>query len=555
MFSGGSYPPNNLALTIQKNKSNFSHNIFIIFSSLQEFTKERMYDSIKNMEAKVMKDKLKKELNKIAYTSTLIPTKSNLDEAIHGIMNLFDSFGYATTLYTISQSWSYDKSLDFFEKYPFSFSKKDIKTIGTYYRRAYAGGIERVQSQLINLWTNMGYNVVLFTEEPESKYDYPYPSSTKRVIIPSATNLEQRLVSLQEIIYKEKIDVYINHYWSNSSILWECTLFKLNKIPYLIYAHGNFSSFYGYGKWALDSQRVFKQSNLLISLSETNARFYQLCGCKTYLVQNPIPDDLISVGPRDCSPLKSKRILFIGRLHDDKLPMDMINIFKLVHEHIPDSYLDIVGSDEDSHYSKKIINFCHENLLDNYVVFHGQKKADELADFYRNASILLFTTKSEGYPMVLLEAKAYGLPIVMNELPYLTLVKDNLGILSAPVGDITTMAKHIIKLLSDTNLREQFGLNSRSSFETFKSYKLNEAWKNIFSICSGNDIISKDYYLPNQLTISDQLLMPMLLTNIKKGYEFEFNHSKEYVLGKKILYIPRIIKKRIVSIISMCKRS
>ena len=86
-------------------------------------------------------------------------------------------------------------------------------------------------------------------------------------------------------------------------------------------------------------------------------------------------------------------------------------------------------------------------------------------DFYHNCACELFTSKMEGYPMVVLETKAYGIPIVMYDLPYLALTRDKKGVLSSEISDLGTMADNIVKLLNDNNCRISQGSEARKSFE------------------------------------------------------------------------------------------
>ena len=53
--------------------------------------------------------------------------------------------------------------------------------------------------------------------------------------------------------------------------------------------------------------------------------------------------------------------------------------------------------------------------------------------------------------MVVLETKAYGISIVMYDLPYLALTRDKKGVLSSEISDLGTMADNIVKLLNDNN--------------------------------------------------------------------------------------------------------
>lgn len=486
--------------------------------------------------------KLSKICSNIPKNNPDLTDRNTISQISGQLHALYDEFGYAKVLAELSKTWSTEYALEFFTKNPIMTDKpSEIKHIATYYFRAYSGGIERVQAQLITLWTKMGYKVTLFTDEPENRFDYPYPDSVKRIIIKSSSDIDKRLSDLQQYIKSEKIDIFINHYWTNPSILWECILTKYLNVPYLQFIHGNFAWFFSYGKVSLLTPKIYTLCDLVISLSETNGRFYQLCGCNSYVIQNPIPEDILNIPSNETSDLSSNHILFIGRLSEEKCPLDALEIFKLIHERISNTVLDIIGRDE-GNYEKQIIKFSKENHLEDSIFYHGMMHQTEISELYKNASALLFTSRMEGYPMVLLESKAYGIPVVMYELPYLTLTQDGKGILFAPFKDINGMAENMISLLTDKDMLRSYGCASRESFESFKKYDHKSVWEEIFSLCSSESMqcVSGNYFDPGCIAQYDRYIEPLLLQMIGQGYNTEFSYvKKDLALGRFILFIPR----------------
>lgn len=466
------------------------------------------------------------------------------NETKMSLNQLLSQYGYAYVLGQLATIWSLDKAIKFFSKLKLITNKKgEIKTIATNCIRAYHGGIERVNAQLMTLWIQMGYKVVLFTEEAENILDYPYPSTVKRLIIPPATNLTERLATIQKYCIDEKVDLFVNHTWWELSVLWECMMLKMMHIPYIQYVHGHFSHFLGFSKNYLCQPQVFKLCDIVLSLSETNARFYQLCGCNSYIVQNPIPEDLSNSNA--LSNLDSKHILWVGRLEPDKNPMDALKIFRLVHKQQSDVILDIVGGSEDGggELISNLKSYVLKYNLQNNVIFHGKKEQSEIEGFYLKAFCVLFTSEMEGYPMVVLESKAYGLPLVMYELPYLTLCKDGKGILTAPIGNIEQMADHILYLLENDSYRRSVGQSARESFDIFNANNLADTWNNIIKLCSSDkrEIDDLSYFNPANVNYADRLIEPALLESVKNGYNSVLINNIDYKIGHKILKFPRAI--------------
>ena len=479
------------------------------------------------------------------YSNTDNLTDKVFSSTQAGLDDMFRNYGFAPVLGALSQLWPVEKATAFFDRADTTpVITYDVKTIATHYIRAYNGGSELVQSQLMTLWSKMGYEIILITEEPPHELDYPYPASAIRKQIPSHQDIPQRLITLQKHIDEKHFDIYINHNWSTPLIIWDIMLMNYNGIPFIQYIHGHFAIYFSYGRQYLCTPQIFRQCNMVLSLSETNTRFYQLYGCKSYLIHNPEPEYLSLTTSSDTSDLSSAHILFVGRLSIDKNPMDALKIFHLVNKQLPDTVFDILGSDDNKELAAELKKYCAKNNIEKSVRYHGVIKQTEISKYYRQASLLLFTSPMEGWGMVLLEAKAYGLPIVMYDLPYLTLVNDGMGVLTSPMGNINAMAEHVVKVLSDELYRKSLGSASRQSFESFNKYDLGSHWENIFNICTStdkNDILGS-YYDPDSIPEADKYIEPMLFDMIKYGYDCERQKTlTDATVGRKILFIPRKI--------------
>ena len=69
---------------------------------------------------------------------------------------------------------------NFFRTNPqlFPTQNKKIRTVSLYYRRIYGGGVQRSLSIIIPIYLEMGYRVVLFTDEYKPELEYPLPPPT-----------------------------------------------------------------------------------------------------------------------------------------------------------------------------------------------------------------------------------------------------------------------------------------------------------------------------------------------------------------------------------------
>lgn len=101
------------------------------------------------------------------------------------------------------------------------------------------------------------------------------------------------------------------------------------------------------------------------------------------------------------------------------------------------------------------------------VVFHGRLGAGELADLLRRSRALLLPARwHENQPMIVLEAYAAGLPVVVTDLGGLPeLVTDGVHGFVVPAGDPAALAAAADRLLADPALALALGAAGRARLE------------------------------------------------------------------------------------------
>ncbi len=108
-----------------------------------------------------------------------------------------------------------------------------------------------------------------------------------------------------------------------------------------------------------------------------------------------------------------KYILAVGRLVPEKGFDLLIQAYNNINK--PDYKLVIVGNDMyNSGYSKHIIS---SSLYNDNIIFTGFQCGKDLAELYTYAGLFISPSSNEGFPIVVLEAMSYGLPIVLSDIP------------------------------------------------------------------------------------------------------------------------------------------
>lgn len=122
-----------------------------------------------------------------------------------------------------------------------------------------------------------------------------------------------------------------------------------------------------------------------------------------------------------------------------------------------------------SGYLKLINQYIADNNLSNSVEFKGMVTKEELYNLYKDASIFLFPTTAEVQPTVLMEALAFGLPVVSSSIkPIADVVSKSpeSAILVDPY-DIDGMSAAITKLLEDNDLWQNMSEKAQRAAQDF----------------------------------------------------------------------------------------
>jgi len=177
------------------------------------------------------------------------------------------------------------------------------------------------------------------------------------------------------------------------------------------------------------------------------------------------------------------RILWVGRVSDDKYPTEVVPVMRKVVEAIPDATLSMVGP-VDARLGEILASQIAEAGLSGHIVLEGGKTEDEMPAVYQGADIFLSTSHLEGWSLALAEAMASGLPVAMYDLSYLTLLKGERGIRSSSVGDTAALARAVIEILSDDVLRRDLGTDARAYLEELDGFDAAGLWARVFAECS-----------------------------------------------------------------------
>ena len=188
----------------------------------------------------------------------------------------------------------------------------------------------------------------------------------------------------------------------------------------------------------------------------------------------------ITTGNHKVSSLEYKRAITAGRVAAVKGFDYAIKAWKIVAEKYPDWKLDIYG-DGEPNYILELQKQITDSNLENQVFLKGA--VNNLDEEMSQSSIYVMSSLTECFPMVLLEAMSYGLPVVSFDCPNgpRNIVTENKDGLLAAYLNTDDLANKVIKLIENKELREQFGSEGTTNVQQYSEEKVMSEWLTIFN--------------------------------------------------------------------------
>jgi glycosyltransferase involved in cell wall biosynthesis len=181
-------------------------------------------------------------------------------------------------------------------------------------------------------------------------------------------------------------------------------------------------------------------------------------------LDNQIPEDAIV-------------FLFMGRLNRDKGLVELARAFALAGEKIANIHLYVVGPDEEGleaefdELGKRFPGRMHRTVFTDY------------PEAYMSAAdVLCLPSHREGFPAVIIEAAAVGLPVIASRIYGIidTVQEGVTGILHHPAS-VQELVEAMLKLCVDDKLRRQMGEAARKRVvDRFSEARVTQAMTDFF---------------------------------------------------------------------------
>lgn len=230
-----------------------------------------------------------------------------------------------------------------------------------------------------------------------------------------------------------------------------------------------------YFRWSMDRQ-VSTLDALVLLTQEHKCDWGNIV--PTYVIPNSYP-----FYPEEGSSCENKQAIIVGRYNNAKGYKYMLNAWKIVHERHPDWVINAYGSGEyEDIIRQKILEF---HLEDSFIL---NNPTSHIIEAYKQSSIYVMSSRYEGFPMVLLEALACGVPCVSFDCPHgpRNVITDGEDGFLVEYLNSSDLAEKICMLIDDNELRKIFSSNARKNVLRFSPDAIMPQWVSLFESITKN---------------------------------------------------------------------
>ena len=213
------------------------------------------------------------------------------------------------------------------------------------------------------------------------------------------------------------------------------------------------------------AERMVRALDVLVTLTEGDADDYRRLAGSADTVITAIPNAL-SWPIEEPALLADKVIVAAGRLSEQKAFHRLIDAYAPVAAKRPDWQLHIYGTGE---HRRQLRQQIRDHRIGAQVKLRGYTQ--DMPAALRQASGYAMTSIHEGFPMVLLEAMATGLPMIAYDCPSgpADLIDHGRNGWLIPDGDAAAYTAALFDLIDDADRRVRIG---RAAWEDAHAYQM-----------------------------------------------------------------------------------
>lgn len=361
------------------------------------------------------------------------------------------------------------------------------------------GGMERVLLNKVTYLSQLpGWKVaVVTTDQHQRPPFYPFPEKVRmtdlginysedngkgawKKITGYLRKRKEHKRKLTALLLKEKPDIVVSLYPSESSFIPDikdgskkvlelhyCKFFRLQ------YGRKGLLGWIDKLRTRQDEQIVRRFDKFVVLTNEDRGYWGNLPNIEV------IPNAAMHVSDA-YSDVMNKRVIAVGRLDYQKGFDRLVQAWQLVRHtgKFTDWKLDIFGQGEWREMLQQMIDKAE---LQDSVRLNRPTK--QIGEEYVKSDMLVMSSNYEGFPMVMIEAMACGLPVVSFDYKCgpKDIIQPGINGLLVPNGDIQALADAMMKVMEDEAYRKMLSLNARTVVDTYSEQAVMSQWIRLFT--------------------------------------------------------------------------
>jgi glycosyltransferase involved in cell wall biosynthesis len=341
-----------------------------------------------------------------------------------------------------------------------------------------AGGAERVIADISERWLAGGARVTIVCfDAPEDRIYHPMPPRVRilKLGIPGqggSATVYARLRTLRAALRAIGPDVVVSFLTKINVLTLLATIGM--KVPVVVAERNNPERQDAHVLWRLASRLAHARASVVVCQTTGSTR------CVPYFARNrvrviPNPVGTAKLRPK---PFGRSVLVAVGRLTPQKGFDMLVDAFARVSKDHPAWDLHIWGEGPERDALRARIDRAG---LDSRIFLRGL--SSEPGSWLMEASAFVLSSRYEGFPNVLGEALAAGLPVVATDCDFgptdLILDGEN-GMLVEP-DSVPALAAGLDRLLADEGLRNRFRAKAPEVVERYAFERIFRAWDEVLT--------------------------------------------------------------------------
>lgn len=335
-------------------------------------------------------------------------------------------------------------------------------------------GAERMTATIANALAQSGYEVSILSLWDRTSLFPLHPAIRHEALFDSRPSFKRAYLSTVSGIRKHVLGHGID------TVILVDTMLTLFTVPALFgsnvrqiaWEHCHFDEDLGRRARRFARRLSARACERIVVLTERDrARWHDALRPRSEVIciPNPLPFPM----PDAPAARNGRTVLAVGRLTAAKGFDVLLNAWALVAGRAPGWNLSIIGEGEER---PRLEMMRHELGLDGCVTLPGMQQNP--APAYANASVFCLSSRYEGFGLVLVEAMAFGLPIVSTdcETGPRELLTHGRNAIVVPAADPSTLAKGLLQIIQDRAEADRLAAAARDDARRYSLETIGPQW-------------------------------------------------------------------------------